>query len=237
MKLSDYVMETIASRGVRHVFMLPGGGAMHLNDSLGKCDRLEFVCNLHEQASAIAAEAYAKVTGGLGVAQVTTGPGATNAVTGVVGAWQDSTPCLFVSGQVKRADMKGDTGVRQMGVQEVDIVSMVSSVTKYAVTVTDPQTIRFHLEKAVHLALSGRPGPVWIDIPLDVQAATIDPATLPPFTPDAPIAASSLSSDVSRCIDLLNAGAARPRGVGDARAGGTPRYSRADDVARDRSDS
>src|SRR5215203_5100909 len=125
MKVSDYVMQTVASHGVKHVFMLPGGGAMHLNDSLGRTPGLEFVCTLHEQAAAIAAEAYAKATGGLGVALVTTGPGSTNAVTGVVGAWQDSTPCLFISGQVKRADMKGDTGVRQMGVQEVDIVSMV----------------------------------------------------------------------------------------------------------------
>ncbi len=209
MKLSDYVMQTIASRGVKHVFMLPGGGAMHLNDSLGRCEGLEFVCNLHEQAAAIAAEAYAKVTGGLGVAQVTTGPGATNAVTGVVGAWQDSTPCLFVSGQVKRADMKGSTGVRQMGVQEVDIVSIVSSVTKYAITVTDPQTIRYHLEKALYLATAGRPGPVWIDIPLDVQAATIDPGSLPGFEPDAPNVDSTLPKDVAQVIELLNS-AERP---------------------------
>ena len=96
---------------------------------------------------------------------VTTGPGGTNAVTGVAGAWLDSTPCLFLSGQVKRADLKGDTGVRQLGVQEIDIVSMVRSITKYAVTVMDPQTIRYHLEKALHLATIGRPGPVWIDIP------------------------------------------------------------------------
>jgi acetolactate synthase-1/2/3 large subunit len=209
MKLSDYVMQTIASRGVKHVFMLPGGGAMHLNDSLGRVEGIQFVCNLHEQAAAIAAEAYAKVTGRIGVAQVTTGPGSTNAITGLVGAWQDSTPCLFVSGQVKRADMKGTTGVRQMGVQEVDIVTMVESVTKYAVTVTDPQSIRFHLEKALHLATSGRPGPVWIDIPLDVQAATIDPATLRPYVPEPPNARATLGDGVSRCIELLNA-AERP---------------------------
>jgi acetolactate synthase I/II/III large subunit len=209
MKLSDYVMQAIAAHGVKHVFMLPGGGAMHLNDSLGRCEGMQFVCNLHEQASAIAAEAYAKITGGLGVAQVTTGPGATNTITGVVGAWQDSTPCLFVSGQVKRADMSGNTGVRQMGVQEVDIVSIISSVTKYAVTITDPQSIRFHLEKAIHLSTTGRPGPVWIDIPLDVQAATIDPALLPPFVPESAVQTTSLSRDAERCIELLNA-AERP---------------------------
>src|SRR5262245_24296721 len=106
MKLSDYVFRFVADLAVKHVFMLPGGGAIHLNDSLGQCPGLEYVCNLHEQASAIAAEAYAKLTGKLGVAHVTTGPGATNAVTGVAGAWLDSTPCLFISGQVKRPDLK-----------------------------------------------------------------------------------------------------------------------------------
>jgi acetolactate synthase I/II/III large subunit len=184
MKLSDYVVEFIADLGVKHVFMLPGGGAMHLNDSLGRSSRLEYVCNLHEQASAIAAEAYAKVTNLPGVAMVTTGPGGTNAVTGVAGAWLDSMPCLFVSGQVKRADMKRDSGVRILGVQEIDIVSLVSSVTKYAVTVDDPVTIRYHLEKALHLARTGRRGPTWIDIPLDVQAASVEPASLPAFHPD-----------------------------------------------------
>src|SRR5688500_8150796 len=106
MKLSDYVMRVVADEGVGHVFMLPGGGAMHLNDSLGRCPGVEYICNLHEQASAIAAEAYARVTNNLGVAMVTTGPGSTNAITGVAGAWLDSTPCLFLSGQVKRADLK-----------------------------------------------------------------------------------------------------------------------------------
>src|SRR5580692_5696707 len=185
MKLSDYVIQRIASTGVKHVFMLPGGGAMHLNDSLGSCPDLEHVCNLHEQACAIAAEAYARVTNNLGVAMVTTGPGGTNAVTGVAGAWLDSTPVIFISGQVKRADLKRDSGVRILGVQEIDIVSIVKTITKYAVTIEDPATVRYHLEKAVHLALGGRRGPVWIDIPLDVQAAQIDPDTLTGFSPDA----------------------------------------------------
>ena len=183
MKLSDYVVQFVAEQGVRHVFMLPGGGAMHLNESLGRRPDLQFVCTLHEQAAAIAAEAYAKVTNGLGVAMVTTGPGGTNAITGLAGAWLDSMPCLFISGQVKRADLKGDSGVRILGVQEIDIVSLVSSITKYAVTVEDPSTIRYHMEKALHLALSGRRGPVWIDIPLDVQGAQIDPANLTGFAP------------------------------------------------------
>jgi acetolactate synthase-1/2/3 large subunit len=178
MKLSDYIFDFLANQGVRHVFMLAGGAAMHLDDSLGGNERIDYVCMLHEQAAAIAAEAYSRVTGELGVALVTAGPGATNTVTGVTAAWLDSTPCVFVSGQVKRADRAVGTALRQHGVQEVDIVSIVRPITKYAVTVTNPQEIRLHLEKAVHLARSGRPGPVWLDIPLDVQAAAIDPAKL-----------------------------------------------------------
>lgn len=180
-KLSDYVMDFVARQGVKHVYMLSGGGAMHLDDSLGGCSELRYVCNLHEQACAIAAEADSRVTNRLSAALVTTGPGGTNTITGVAAAWLDSTPVLFISGQVKRADLKRDSGVRILGVQEIDIVSIVDSITKYAVTIDDPQSIRYHLEKAVYLATTGRRGPVWIDIPLDVQAARIDPASLPGF--------------------------------------------------------
>lgn len=180
-KLSDYVVNFVAQQGVRHVFFLPGGGAMHLNDSLGRCADLEYVAVQHEQAAAIAAEAYARVTNNLGVAMVTTGPGGTNAVTGVAAAWLDSTPVLFLSGQVKRADIKAGQGLRQLGVQEINIVSIVQPITKYAVTILDPETIRYHLEKALCLARSGRPGPVWIDIPLDVQPVMIAPDRLRGF--------------------------------------------------------
>jgi acetolactate synthase-1/2/3 large subunit len=204
MKLSDYVMQFLAQQKVEHVFMLVGGGAMHLNDSLGGCEGLKYVCNLHEQAVAIAAEAHARVTNHLSAALVTTGPGGTNTVTGVAGAWLDSTPVIFISGQVKRADLKRDSGVRILGVQEIDIVSIVSSITKYAVTVENPQSIRYHLEKAVHLALSGRRGPVWIDIPLDVQAANIDVASLPGFVPDAEIQPEGrLREQVAQLLALL----------------------------------
>src|SRR5438067_1433126 len=205
MKLSDYVVECVRRAGVRHVFLVPGGGAMHLNDSLGKSE-LRLVHNLHEQASAIACEAYAKVTDGLGAAFVTTGPGGTNAVTGVAGAWLDSTPTVFVSGQVKRADLKGNTGVRSVGAQEVDIVSIVKSITKYALTITEPESIRYHMEKALHLASSGRPGPVWIDVPLDVQAAKIDPETQRGFDPaelGAPPNRRELERQVAETIRLL----------------------------------
>ncbi len=189
---------------MKHVFMVPGGGAMHLNDSLGHCQGLEFVSNHHEQASAIAAEAYARVTNNLGVALVTTGPGGTNAITGVAGAWLDSTPCLFISGQVKRADMVGNRGIRQLGVQEIDIVSLVKPITKYAVTIMDPVTIRFHLEKAVHLARSGRPGPVWIDIPLDVQAAMIEPNSLEKFIPLGEEKFEPKKEEILETIRMLN---------------------------------
>src|SRR5437764_3152680 len=155
-KLSDYVIRFIADQGVKHVFLVTGGGAMHLNESLSRCTELEAICNSHEQASAIAAENYGKATNNLGVAMVTTGPGGTNAVTGVAGAWLDSTPMLFLSGQVKRPDRMFDSagrklGMRQLGVQEVDIVSIVAPITKYAVTVLEPSDIRYELEKAVYL--------------------------------------------------------------------------------------
>lgn len=216
MKLSDYVVRFIAEQGVKHVFLVTGGGAMHLNNSLADEKRLIAVCNLHEQASAIAAENYSKATNNLGVCMVTTGPGGTNAVTGVAGAWLDSTPMLFVSGQVKRPDRAFDSenkplGVRQVGVQEVDIISIVSSITKYAVTVLEPSDIRYHLEKAMHLARHGRPGPVWIDIPLDVQASPIDdPSTLRGFDPaeltsgNGLITPAELKKKVGEILKMLN---------------------------------
>ncbi|MGD0734026.1 MAG: thiamine pyrophosphate-binding protein [Terracidiphilus sp.] len=214
MKLSDYVVHFIAEQGVKHVFLVTGGGAMHLNQSLGANAAIEPICNSHEQASAMCAEAYAKVTNHLGVCMVTTGPGGTNAVTGVTGAWLDSTPTLFISGQVKRPDRMFDAqgqplGMRQLGVQEVDIVSIVKPITKYAVTVLEPKDIRYHLERAVYLALHGRPGPVWIDIPLDVQASPIeDPAALRSFDPaelEDHSGNANLAAEVARLIEKLNA--------------------------------
>jgi acetolactate synthase-1/2/3 large subunit len=211
MRLADYVMSFVARLGVKHVFLVTGGGAMHLNDALARCSDLAFVCNHHEQASAIAAENYSKATDNLGVALVTTGPGGTNAITGVAGAWLDSTPVVFISGQVKRADrMYGNDGaplgVRQKGSQEIDIVSIVKPITKYAVTIDDPQSIRYHLEKAICLARTGRPGPVWIDIPIDVQAAPIDMKTMQGFDP-AELSHNSRSdwaAQLGEVIDRLN---------------------------------
>ena len=211
MRLADYVMSFVAQQGVKHVFLLTGGGAMHLNDALARCSDLTFVCNHHEQASAIAAENYSKATNNLGVALVTTGPGGTNAITGVAGAWLDSTPLLVISGQVKRADRMyrpdgTPLGVRQRGSQEVDIVSLVKPITKYALTIEDPQSIRYHLEKAAHLARTGRPGPVWIDIPIDVQAMPVEPDTMRGFDPGESLKPdqNDLAKQVRDVMDRLN---------------------------------
>ena len=201
-KLSDYVIQFIQDQGVNDIFLLPGGGCIHLVDSIGKSD-INFVCNLHEQACSIAADAYGQYTNNLGVCLVTTGPGGTNAMTGLAAAWLDSTPTLFISGQVQKKDMATCLGVRQIGFQEIDMVSIVKPLTKYAVTITDPETIKHHMEKAVYLARTGRPGPVWIDIPLDVQAVSIDPTTQAGYTPD-PTSSVDLSQLVSEIIPALN---------------------------------
>jgi len=203
MKVSDYIIRYLERLNVKHIFMVPGGGAMHLNDSLGKSKSIEYVCCLHEQACAIAAEAYARVTDNIGLLMVTTGPGGTNALTGITAAYIESTPVLAISGQVKIMDQIRDQKIRQQGMQEVDIISIVKSVTKYAAMVTDPKTIKYHLDKALHEAKSGRPGPVWLDIPLDIQATMIDEMELcdyePIFKTD-----ENISDKVSTVIDILN---------------------------------
>lgn len=204
-RAADFIADFIADLGVKHVFLLPGGGAMHLVDAAGKSPRLQVVACLHEQAAAISAEAYARINENIGVAMVTTGPGATNAITAVAGAWIESVPLMIISGQVKRADMLRDSPLRQNGVQEVDIVRIVKSITKYAVTVERPEDIRIEMERAAHLARSGRAGPVWIDVPLDVQGAPVDPATLPHWSADLPdIVPQSLASQVEKIEELLS---------------------------------
>ena len=181
MKISDYIMDFIASLGVREVFCVTGGGAMHMNNSLGCSKKLKGVFMLHEQGASIAAESYARVNEGYGVCLVTSGPGGTNAITGLVGAYIDSIPVIYISGQAKRADLVGNQGIRQFGIQEVDIVSMVSSYSKYAVQIKEPKDIRYEFEKAASIAVNGRPGPVWIDVPLDIQASEVDPDQLKGF--------------------------------------------------------
>lgn len=184
MRVSEYIAKRLVEFGVRHVFMLTGGGSMFLNYALGKHSAIKPIFNHHEQASAMAAEGYARITGKPSVLNVTTGPGGINALNGVYGAFTDSIPMLVLSGQVKRETYIRTYDLphlRQLGDQEVDIVSMVKVITKYAVTVTDPQTIRYHLEKAWHLAQTGRPGPCWLDIPIDVQSSLVDENQLEDF--------------------------------------------------------
>lgn len=203
-KLSDYVIKRLEETGVKHMFMLPGGGAMHLNDSLGKSKKIQYVGCLHEQACAIAAEAYARVNNTLGLLMVTTGPGGTNALTGVAGAYLESTPVFVVSGQVKRADMINGQGIRQQGMQELNIIPVVTPITKYAALVDDPQKIRYHLERALYEATHGRKGPVWLDMPLDVQATVIDEDSLTGFTPSEASKNKEMDEKVLQVIDALN---------------------------------
>uniref|UniRef100_E6PD89 Thiamine pyrophosphate enzyme-like TPP binding region n=1 Tax=mine drainage metagenome TaxID=410659 RepID=E6PD89_9ZZZZ len=188
MKVADFIASFIADKGVRHVFMLTGGGAMHLNDAFGFEPRLTSICTHHEQAASIAAEGYARVSGEAAVVNVTTGPGGINALNGVFGAWTDSIPMIVISGQVRRStilSLNPVSGLRQLGDQEVDIVSMVKNITKYSTLLTEPESVKYHLEKAYSLATSGRPGPVWIDVPIDVQGAFVDCDSLTGFDAEA----------------------------------------------------
>ena len=175
-KVAKYIADFAAEHGIEHVFTVTGGGAMHLNDAFGHHSQLKSIYNHHEQACAIAAEGYARLTGRMALVCVTSGPGGTNAITGVLGGWLDSIPMFVVSGQVKRETTirARNLDMRQLGDQEYDIVSSVKPMTKYAEMVLDPNDIRYHLEKAWYLSQNGRPGPVWIDVPLDVQAALVE---------------------------------------------------------------
>ena len=181
MKISDYVFNFISSKEIDTVFTVSGGGCMHLVDSLGRNKLIKYICNHHEQACAMAAEGYARTSEKPGCILVTTGPGGTNALTGVLCAYQDSIPMIILSGQVPTEQLSDGTGCRQIGQQEFNIVDTVKTMTKYAVVITDKDTIKYELEKAYHIATSGRPGPVWIDIPLDIQASEILPSELNGF--------------------------------------------------------
>jgi len=183
-RVSDYIVSFLYKAGVHDMFVITGGGSMYLNDALACHNKMRYVCQHHEQSCAIAADAYARVREGIGAAMVTTGPAATNAITGVLSGWFDSIPFFVISGQVKRKEATYNSkipGFRQMGVQELNIIPLVESITKYSITVNDPLKIRFILEEALYMATSGRPGPVWIDVPADVQNTMIDPMQLDGF--------------------------------------------------------
>lgn len=184
MRVCDLIADFIQKQGIDDVFMVSGGGVMFLTDGLACNKTLNKVCCHHEQAAAMAAVSYAKYRG-MGCAYVTTGCGGTNTMTGVLNAWQDNVPCIFVSGQCKRKETVSYIGlpIRQVGVQEADIVELVTPITKYAVMIDNAQDTLYHMEKAFYLARTGRPGPVWIDVPMDIQSAEIDPESMRHFYP------------------------------------------------------
>lgn len=230
-RVADYIAEYIYQLGVKNIFMVSGGGMMFLSDGLALHPHLKVTCTHHEQAAAMAAVGYAKYKESFGVAYITTGCGGTNALTGLLDAWQDNVPCIFISGQCKRKETVRNSGLplRQFGVQEVDIVAVTQNMTKYSVMVNEPEKIAWHLDKAVYLARSGRPGPVWLDIPMDVQGAIIDETKLERYEPpneEVDYCAEPSTEDLKKVAELL-ATSKRPiivAGQGIRLAGAIPRF-------------
>jgi len=210
-KVSDFIFQHLVEKyGIKHCFLVTGGGAMHLNDSIGHTKGLKYICNHHEQASAIAGEGYYRACGHLAVTCVTTGPGGTNAITGVLGQYLDSIPGLYISGQIKTSTYKHTypyLNLRQLGDQEADIVSMVTPITKYAKTIYNPLDVKYELDKAIAIALDGRPGPVWLDVPLDVQGATVDESQFKEFDPAMeiidPVKHALVDEQIKQLIDKI----------------------------------
>lgn len=215
MKVSDYVVDFLVRRGVGDIFMVTGGGIMHLVDSFGRHDGMRYICNHHEQACAIAAEAYARTRRSVGACLVTTGPGSTNALSGIAGAFVDSVPVFVISGQVRRDILADYSKLRQLGPQEINIEPMARPVVKYFKTLMDPAMLRYELECAWWHATSGRPGPVWINIPLDVQGSEFDESSAPSFEPpeEGRNGNSSLKTSISEVIRMLQS-ARRPVVIG-----------------------
>lgn len=209
MKVSDYIAQFLASKGVTHAFGMSGGAAVHIFDSIDKRADMDIISMTHEQCAAMAADGYARSTGKIGVAVTTSGPGATNLLTGVCCSYYDSVPVLMLTGQVATHRLKGHLKVRQVGFQETDVVAIFSPVTKYAVQVSDPQNIRFELEKAYHIAFEGRPGPVLLDIPDDLQRAEVDPSTLSSYQDENAFTFPRLDSDIDGLMKVI-AQAKRP---------------------------
>lgn len=185
MRVVDYIVDRLYKEGAKDIFMLTGGGMMFLSDAVAVHPKMKALCNHHEQACAMAAVGYAKYTEGIGVCFTSTGCGATNAMTGLLDAWQDNLPVVFVSGQVKRKETTHNSTIplRQIGTQEANIIDLVKPITKYAVMVNEADEVAYHLEKALYLARTGRPGPVWIDVPMDVQGAELNLKTAKKFNP------------------------------------------------------
>ncbi|MFC1767477.1 thiamine pyrophosphate-binding protein [Candidatus Margulisiibacteriota bacterium] len=207
MKLSDFVVDFLAKEGIKHVFGVTGGAVVHLFDSVDRNPEMMPVFNHHEQASALASESYAKITNSFGATFVTTGPGCTNAITGVAAAWLDSIPCIYISGQARLEHTTRDKPIRQLGSQQMDIIPLVEPITNYAAMVDDPTKIKYYLQKAVYLAKTGRPGPVWLDIPLNFQWADVNVDDLLSFDPSelkmTQISDNELSKAVKKCVEMI----------------------------------
>ena len=193
-KVADYVARFLSNKGVQHVFTVTGGGAMFLNDGIAREKGITPIFCHHEQSCTMAAVAYTKMYNRVSVVMPTTGCGGTNTITGLLDAWQDSNKILIISGQVNKKETTHFTpiGLRKYGVQEADIVSIVKSITKWAVVVDDPKKIKYYLEKAYDLCNSGRPGPVWLDIPLDIQGTYINVDELEPYIPEIKLSGSDV---------------------------------------------
>jgi acetolactate synthase I/II/III large subunit len=224
MKVSDYVAAVLAEHGVRHVFVVQGGAVAHLIDSVAKRDDMRYICSGHEQAAAIAVHGYAARVGGFGCAVATTGPGVMNLINGVACLYYDSLPSIFIGGQVTTARYRArELGVRQLGFQESPHAEMMRLITKYSTTVTDKTRVRYELEKAIYIAKSGRPGPVFLDICDDVQYQDVDPEQLKGYAPPggSPMNWAVLNAAARRTVSMLRE-AQRPVLVigGGARAGG-----------------
>lgn len=212
MKLTDYVVRSLAQQGIDTVFGLTGGAVVHLFDSADRNPDIKVVFCHHEQAAAFAAQAYARIRNAPGAAFVTTGPGGTNALTGVAAAWLDSVPCIFISGQARLSHTTRYKKIRQLGIQQMDILNLVAPITKFSVMLEDPLSIKYNLQKAIHIARSGRPGPVWLDLPMDIQWASVEPESLPSFDPsemEESSPASPIDAGVRRCFEMI-AAAERP---------------------------
>ena len=202
-KVSDVVAEVLIEEKVSHVFAISGGASLHLIHSLADNKNIQYICNHNEQACAMAADGYSRVSGKTGVAVTTSGPGATNLITGICCSYYDSIPSLFITGQVSTMRMKGDTGVRQIGFQETPIVDIAQEITKYAYTIVDPEEIRYQLQKALHIAKSGRPGPVLVDIPDDLQRELVDPLKLKNFQAPAAQELPHLKNSLQDTMDSI----------------------------------
>ena len=208
-KISDYIAEFLTKQGISHVFVVSGGASLTLIESISSTNNVEYVCCQHEQSAAMAADAYSRISGSLGAAVATSGPGVTNMLTGIACSFYDSIPCIFIAGQVATFRQKGDLAVRQVGFQETDTVDIFKRVTKYCVEVTDSTRIRFELEKCLYMATSGRPGPVLLSLPDDLQCVDVDLNLLPRFSPKECDPAFPMEPIIKNVVELIR-DASRP---------------------------